>query len=140
MQKRASPRFRAWSGLAFESICLGHVQAIKRALGIAAVETEEAAWYHRSTGGDDEGAQIDLVIDRADRSINLCEMKFSEAEFVVDKAYARELERKRETFRRVTGTKKALFLTLVAAHGVRDNEHAQRLGLQVVTMDALFAG
>jgi hypothetical protein len=138
LKKRASPRFRAWSGLAFESICLKHVAQIKQGLGIAAVETEDAAWSHRPTSAADEGAQIDLVIDRADRSINLCEMKFAESEFVIDKAYARDLERKREVFRHVTGTKKALFLALVTTHGVRNNEHAQRLGVQSVTMDALF--
>ena len=139
LKKRASPRFRAWSGLAFENLCLRHVPAIKRALGIAAVETEDAPWVHRPTEAEDQGAQIDLVIDRADQSINLCEMKFAESEFVLDKAYARELERKREVFRRVTGTRKAVFLTLITTHGLRPSEHAQRLGLEVVTMDALFA-
>jgi hypothetical protein len=139
LKKRASPRFRAWSGPAFESICLRHVAAIKRALGIGAVETEEGPWVHKPTGPDDQGAQIDLVIDRADQSINLCEMKLADAAFVIDKGYARELEQKRDVFRRVTGTRKALFLTLVTTHGLRDNDHAQRLGVEVVTMDALFA-
>lgn len=138
LRARAGPRHNAWSGIAFESVCLAHVPAIKRVLGIAAVETLQAAWSHRPGDADDEGAQIDLVIDRADRSINLCEMKYSQGEFVVDKAYARELERKREVFRRTTGTRKALFLTLVTTVGVRNNEHAQRLGLQVVTLDELM--
>lgn len=138
LRKRASSKYRAWSGLAFEAICLDHVPAIKRALGISGIESEDAPWSHRPVDEDDEGAQIDLVIDRADRSTNLCEMKFSESEFVIDKAYARDLERKREVFRRVTGTKNALFVTLVTTQGVRNNEHAQRLGVQVVTMDALF--
>jgi uncharacterized protein len=139
LKKRASPRFRSWSGLAFENICLRHVPAIKRALGIGAVETEDAPWIHRPSDPEDQGVQIDLVIDRADQSINLCEMKFAESEFVLDKAYARELDRKREVFRRVTGTRKAVFLTLVTTYGLRQSEHAQRLGLEVVTMDALFA-
>jgi hypothetical protein len=137
LRTRAGPRFRAWSGFAFEGICLRHVEEIKRALGISGVETEDAPWFHRATEPADEGAQIDLVIDRADRSVNLCEMKFSESEFVIDKAYARELERKRDVFRRVTGTTKAVFLTIVTTFGLRSNEHAQRLGVQVVTMDAL---
>jgi uncharacterized protein len=139
LKRRAGPRFRAWSGLAFENLCLRHVPAIKRALGIGAVETEDAPWVYRPTDADDQGAQIDLVIDRADQSINLCEMKFAESEFVLDKAYARELEQKREVFRRVTGTRKAVFLTLVTTYGLRPSEHAQKLGLEVVTMDALFA-
>ncbi len=140
LRARTGPRHSAWSGLAFEAVCLAHVPAIKRALGIAAVETQQAAWLHRPIDADDEGAQIDLVIDRADRSTNLCEVKYAQGEFVVDKAYARELERKREVFRRVTGTRKALFLTLVTTVGLRSNEHAQRLGLQVVMLDALMQG
>ncbi len=137
LRAQSGPRHRAWSGLAFEGVCLDHVGAIKRALGIAAVQSEEAAWLHR--GSDDEdGAQIDLVIDRADRSTNLCEMKYSDAELAIDKALARELERKRDVFRRVTGTRKALFVTLVTTQGVRNNEHAQRLGVQVVTLDDLL--
>lgn len=138
LKKRASPRFRAWSGSAFESICLRHVAAIKRALGIAAVETEEGPWFYRPEDASDQGAQIDLVIDRADQSINLCEMKFAEGEFVIDKAYARELEQKRDVFRRVTGTRKAVFITLVTTHGLRSNDHSQRLRVEAVTMDALF--
>ena len=140
LKKRMSPRFRAWSGLAFERLCLKHVAAIKRALGIAAVDTEEAMWAHRARSGDDEGAQIDLVIDRADRCVNLCEMKYSESEYVIDKAYARELARKREIFARVEGMNKTLFLTLVTTHGLRQNEHAARLGVQTVSLDAFFEG
>ena len=71
--------------------------------------------------------------------MNLCEMKFSEAEFVVDKAYARELKHKRDVFRAATGTPKALFVTLVTTYGIRDNEHARGLVARSVTMDALFA-
>lgn len=137
LRKQGTPAWRAWSGLAFEATCLKHVPAIKRALGIAGVETVTASWEHRGGGGGD-GAQIDLVIDRADRSTNLCEMKFSEAEFVVDKACARELAHKRDTFRAVTGTRKALFVTLVTAHGVRANEHSRGLVAQDVTLADLF--
>jgi hypothetical protein len=138
LRTRTGSRHSAWSGLAFEAVCLMHVPAIKWALGIAGVETQDAGWWHRPTDADDEGTQIDLVIDRADRSTNICEMKYAQAEFVVDKVYARALERKCEVFRRVTGTRKALFLTLVTTVGVRNNEYAQRLGLQVVTLDALM--
>lgn len=138
LAKHRSPAFRAWSGLTFESICLTHISGIKRALGIAAVETEEGAWRHVASEPDEDGAQIDLVIDRADQTMNLCEMKFSEAEYVVDKAYARELRHKRATFERVTGTRKTLFLTLVTTYGLKENRHSQELGMNSVTMDALF--
>lgn len=102
------------------------------------MQTEESTWHYRPSSADDEGAQIDLVIERKDASINLCEMKFSDAEFVIDKACAAELRNKRATFARVTGARKTLFLTLVTTYGVRDNDHARALGINSVTMDALF--
>ncbi len=138
-RRRASPAWRAWSGLAFEAICLRHIEPIKRGLGIAGIETVEGAWA-RPPAGDRDGGQIDLVIDRADRSANLCEMKFSESEFVIDKAYARELEHKREAYREAFGNRRATFLTLITTYGIRANDHAQRLGVRSLTMDALFDG
>jgi hypothetical protein len=134
LRLRATPRWRAWSGLTFEAIALDHVRGIKRALGIAGVATEEAAWQHRG----DPGAQIDLVIDREDRCMNLCEMKFAESEIVVDKRLAHDLSTKRDVFRAATRTRKTLVTALVTTFGVKDNGHARRLGARVVTMDALF--
>jgi hypothetical protein len=135
---RGTPAWRAWSGYSFESVCLKHIDAIRWALGIGAVQTEESTW--RNDGNDnDEGAQIDLVIDRKDGCINLCELKFAEAEFVVEKAYARTLRTRRDLFRRVTGTKKSLFTTFITSHGVADNVHANEVVDAAITMDALFA-
>jgi uncharacterized protein len=137
--KRGTPGWLAWSGYAFEGICLKHVALIKRALGIAAVETTQAAWYHRARTRGERGAQIDLVIDRRDATINLCEIKFSDGAFAVTRRYADELRHKREVFRRITGTRKAVLLTLVTTHGVVDNAHARELIDTTVTMDDLFA-
>jgi len=138
LKKRGTPKHRAWSGLAFESICLAHVAQIERALGISGVDTETAPWSHRPSDPDDEGAQIDLVIDRADRTTTLCEMKFAEAEITVTKSLAAELRRKRAVFSRSTGTKKAVLLSLVTTYGVNDNDRARELALTVVVMDDLF--
>ncbi len=121
LTKRSSPAFRAWSGYAFESVCIKHVTELKRAIGIEAVETTESSW--RYTGGDVPGAQIDLVIDRKDGCINLCEMKFAEGEYTIDKSHGRELANKVAAFGRATGTRKALFLTMVTVAGVRENAH-----------------
>lgn len=134
---RGTPAWRAWSGYAFESVCLKHVDALRWALGIGAVQTEESTWRHAGRG-EDGGAQIDLVIDRKDGCINLCELKFAEGEFVIDRAYARTLREKREVFRRVTRTKKTLFTTLVTSHGIAENDHSREIVDASVTMDALF--
>jgi uncharacterized protein len=138
MRKQGTPAWRAWSGLAFEAICQKHVAGIKHALGISGVASVEASWSVRPGDGVVDGAQIDLVIDRADRTTNLCEMKFSEQAFVVDKSYARELKHKRDTFRSVTGSKKALFVTLVTSYGIADNEHSRGIVSQSITAETLF--
>lgn len=77
LRQSASHRYEAWCGYAFESLCFKHLQAIRRAIGIADVETHAASWrYVGKTDTDEEGAQIDLLLDRADHCINICEIKF----------------------------------------------------------------
>lgn len=130
-----SPRWQAWSGYAFEYLCRYHIAGIKKQLGIAGVYTEVSAWRSRNS---EKGAQIDLVIDRKDHVINLCEMKFSVAPFVITKNYAEQLQHKIATFRAETGATKTLFLTLVTAHGLKQNEYAQRLVHDTLDLNALF--
>jgi AAA+ ATPase superfamily predicted ATPase len=139
LKKQASPAWRAWSGYAFENVCIKHIRQLKHALGISGVETEEAGWVHRPVDRSDAGAQIDLLIDRRDHCVNVCEMKFSDAEFEIDKRCADDLRRKRDVFRCVTGTRKTVFLTLVTTVGVKDNTYRRELNVQPITMDALFA-
>lgn len=136
--RRTSPAWRAWGGLAFESVCLKHRRQIKRALGIEAVETLESTWRSSSSNGE-SGAQVDLLIDRKDATINLCEMKFSDAEFVIDKSYAADLRTKRDTFRRATKSKKTILLTMVTTYGVRENVHRDELVAASIEMGALFS-
>ena len=113
LKKHASPAWKAWSSYAFESVCFKHIPQMKRALGMEAVETTESSWLHRPRRGEDDGGQIDLLIDRKDNCINLCEMKFSEREFNIEKTYAGQLRNRRDLFREVTRSRKALFLTMV---------------------------
>ncbi len=86
-----TPQYRAWSGYAFEQVCLSHLPQIKKSLGISGVHTTVSSWRSQSPGA---GAQIDLVIDRRDQVINLCEMKFSINSFSISKQYATELRNK----------------------------------------------
>ena len=108
--------FRSWAGYAFETLCIKNIAAIKQQLGIGGGTTAISQWQ-------DDQAQIDLVIDRADNCINLCEIKFYNAEYVVGAKEAAELQRKKARFLTATGTKKALFLTLITANGVARNQH-----------------
>ena len=112
---------RAWSGYAFEQVCLAHIKEIKNALGISGVLTDVCSWISRS---GNNGAQIDLVIDRGDRVINLCEIKFSKGPFEIDRAYDLTLRGKIEVFRSETKTRKALHLTMITTYGVKPGKYA----------------
>lgn len=113
-----NPAYRAWSGYAFEQICLMHSKEIKKALGISGVETSEFSWRSSLYSN---GAQIDLLIDRRDGVINLCEMKFAMHPFTIDKKYAAELRNKLGVFKQETNTRKALFLTMITTFGTKKN-------------------
>ncbi|GGB07035.1 AAA family ATPase [Puia dinghuensis] len=131
--------WRSWSGIAFESICQKHISAIKTALGIPAVYTRVSAWRWHSKAGQ-SGTQIDLLIDRKDDCINICEMKFSETEFVIQKSYSTELDTKLRVFKERTATRKQLFLTMITTYGVKENEYKVAQVSNDLTMDALFEG
>jgi AAA+ ATPase superfamily predicted ATPase len=132
-----TPSWRSWSGHAFESICMKHVLSIKRALGIEAVYTEVSAWRYAGKG-ETGGAQIDLLIDRQDRCINLCEIKFVNGEFVIDKKYAGELDNKVRVFREQTATRKTIFPTLITTYGTRKNDHYTGRVQAEVVMENFF--
>ncbi|NGX43470.1 MAG: hypothetical protein K940chlam7_01768 [Chlamydiae bacterium] len=135
---RATRKWTTWAGLAFEILCWKHVNGIKGALGISGVQTSTSTWRFVPREANQEGAQIDLVIDRADRCINLCEIKYSDSPFSVTKTYRKDLERKKRVFHQVTATRKALFTTLVTPFGVKKNSHSIAIVDNEVTLDDLF--
>ena len=130
-----NPEIRAWSGYAFEQVCLMHLDQIKQALGISGIQTRSSAWIGESNG---QKAQIDLVIDRRDQVINLCEMKFSINPFEIDKRYADELRTKIGVFKTATQTQKAIFLTLITTFGLQKSPHTGGLVQNDLTIDILF--
>lgn len=132
-----TPSWRSWSGTAFESVCLKHIKEIKIALGISGVYTEESAWRY-VPGEGEPGAQIDLLINRQDFCISICEMKFSTAEFTIDKAYAAELERKLSVFKNKTKTPKTLFIVMITTFGTKDNGYKTGLVQHNIILDDLF--
>jgi uncharacterized protein len=137
MNKAQTPVYRIWSGLAFENLCLKHVAQIKKGLGISGVYTEQSLWRNDGKAGE-QGAQIDLLLDRADNTINLIEIKFSNSEFVIDKKYAAELENKQKVFADKTATRKNLLITMLTSYGVKPNEHFHNTVQRALTMESLF--
>lgn len=129
--------WKSWSGYAFENIGLKHIPQIKKALGIGGVYSEASTYL--STGKNDlPGVQIDLLIDRNDQVINLCELKFYKEDFVMTKSYAQELRQKIALFKAATQTRKQIFLTLLTTFPLIPHTHSIGLIDQALTMDILF--
>jgi len=134
----AKPLYNAWSGLAFERVCLLHVGQIKKALGISGIISNVCSWTYRPKDKNEKGAQIDLVIDRDDNIINLCEMKFAQTEYALTQQYEMELRNKMSLFAEKTRTRKGISIVMVTSYGLKRNEWANSIQRQV-TMDDLFA-
>ena len=132
-----TPAVQAWRGLSFERVCLSHAEQIKRKLGISGMLTHQYAW--RSTSDvSGEGAQIDLLIERADDAVNICEMKYSSGEYEIDRDESRRMLNRRDRFVRETGLRGAAYLTFVTTCGVAHNAYWNDIQSEV-TLDDLFA-
>jgi hypothetical protein len=129
-----NPSLNAWRGYAFEQVCLSHTEQIKDALGVAAISTEMSSWRSLKVV---PGAQVDLLIDRRDGIINLCEAKYSKGIFTIDAAYESNLLNKLAAFKSESKTKKAVHLTMITTYGVAKGKHSGVIQTEV-TMDDLF--
>jgi hypothetical protein len=131
-----NPARRAWTGIAFEQVCLLHVPQIKQALGITGVQTEVSSWRYV---GDEytAGTQIDMLIARRDKTVNLCEMKYSNYEYEITAKYDKELRARRETFRSVTRTRHAIHITMITPWGLKRNANSN-IADQSLTLADLF--
>lgn len=126
-----------WYGFAFETLCWNHIPQIKKALGIASVQTTEFSWRAEATE-EHPGAQIDLIIRRADRIVNLCEMKFSISEYMIDKSDDASIRNKIATYQRLTQCKDSIHPVLVTTYGLIANKYSPSIQ-KTITMDDLFA-
>ena len=135
-----NPRKTQWLGYSFEQLIKNHIEQVKKALGIGSVLSEQSSWHIEKRELADEhlhGAQIDLIIDRRDRFINICEAKFYGGEFIIQKDYSMNLRNKVEAFRSATKTKKTLVPTMITSFGVKRNMYSSYIQQQVV-LDDLF--
>lgn len=130
------PVYNVWCGLAFERLCLLHSRQIKDALGISGVISSEYSWYIEGDGNQ-SGAQIDLLIDRNDGVINLCEIKFSKSPYKIDAKYDQVLQNKRERFIEATGTSKSVVITMITYLGLVRNSYSNDIRNQL-TANELF--
>jgi len=125
---------KAWAGYSFELLCQKHISQIKRALSISGVISYTSGWRSKEA---ENGAQIDLLIDRNDDIINLCEMKYTNKEFVITKSYDENLRNKRGVFIEESSTKKSVHITMITTYGVKHNEYFGNIQSEI-TLDDLF--
>lgn len=140
--------YKAWSGYAFETVCLNHIDQIIEGLGISGSLNHICSWAYRPTDrikNNDEideelkkGAQIDLLIDRSDKTITICEMKYSANEYEIDKDYDKRVQERLRTFRKVSKTNKTLATAYVTPQGLVNNVYSRKGGVRQITADHLF--
>ncbi len=132
-----SSKYLSWAGFAFESLCIKHTNKIKEALGISGIYSQENS-FHFKGNNKENGFQIDMLIDRNDNAINICEMKFYGKEYEFSKKEAEILRKRREDFREKTKTKKYLINTLITTYGLKTNENTVGIIDKVILMEQLF--
>jgi len=130
--------YTAWSGYAFENICMMHINQIKSALGISGVYTKHGSWKFK---GDDTlpGTQIDMIIERADQIIHLCEAKFTRDNYALTKDAAAQLRLRKSIFKQASQTKQAVFTTLLTTYPALQNKYYFEEIDSEITMEALFS-
>lgn len=134
---QGTQKFYTWAGLAFENVALYHIGQIKQALGISGIDSEQYTW--RKDSNETEGAQIDLLIDRKDNTINLCEMKFCESVYELKTDEEMKLRNRISVLRSSLKKKtKSIQLTMITSFGVAKGKHSGIVQSQV-TLDDLFA-
>lgn len=131
------PIYNVWSGYAFEATCYKHIDKIIKALNIKTAENI-SSWRFVPRKNKKQGAQIDLLIDRSDDAITVCEIKYTEKMFSIDKNYAENLKRKINVFVENTKTKKQIFLAIISAAGLKENQYSEELVTKMVALEDLF--
>ena len=132
-----SPMLNAWRGLAFERVCMTHIKEIKAALGISGIAADVYSWIYRGKGEDDPGVQIDLLLDRADNAVDICEMKYSGDAYVMTREESVKIKRRADVFSREVGGRKSIRVVMITACGVKRGVNAGCYQAEVM-LDQLF--
>jgi AAA+ ATPase superfamily predicted ATPase len=131
-------KWHTWSGYAFENICFSHISQIEKKLGIHAIHTEAGSFLHKGNLTI-AGFQIDLLIERADRIINLCEIKFYDRPYIITNDYAQKIKNKINGFKQISKTKKTIFPTFISTFGLIENTYSKSIIQNQVALQHLFA-
>ena len=129
-----TPEINSWMGLTYERICMAHIQQIKHALRIDAISTLSYSWRSKKSK---PGAQIDIIIERADRIVNVCEVKYSQGEYELNKEEYDKICKRSNTFIQETGLRHAPWMTMITTEGVAHGKYEGMIQSQV-KLDDLF--
>ena len=129
-----SPKANTYFGLSYERVCMAHIPQIKKALGISQIGTEHYSWR---SNDPTQRAQVDLIIERSDRLINLCEIKYSATTYTIDKSEDMKLRIRQATFVDQTKTRYGIIPTYITTYGLTPNSYASNI-LNNITLDDLF--
>ena len=135
MNNHLSQSIVSWRGFAFENVCFNHIEQIKQALGISGISSKQSAWSKRQD--DEEGTQIDMIIERKDNIVNMCEMKFYNKKYSVDKNYHEKLVNRRDLLEEMLPKRMAIHNTLITTEGLNYNEYGNFFD-NVIVLDDLF--
>lgn len=137
-KQQASPAWYSWSGYAFEAVCYRHLSQISKALNLSAAAIPNTWRYVPKNRTKEQGAQIDLLFDRNDDAITICEIKYTKHPFIIDKQYAANLLNKIKVFKQQTRTSKDIFVVMVASNGVKSSSYSKKIISNVIGLDDLF--
>ena len=135
VQHLNTPVLNTWQGLAFEHVCMVHINQIRHALGLDRIAVEYYSWRSPKV----PRAQVDMIIERADRLINLCEIKYTHSEYTITSDEDLKVRNRAAAFVRETKTRSGILPTWITPYGLSPNEYSSNVQYQV-TMDDLFAG
>ena len=135
-QNGTSGQLNSWRGNAFEELCFNHIPQIKNALGIPQVSTTISKWVLQGSSSA-KGSQIDMIIDRADNIVDLCEMKFSNGQYAIDKSYDMTLRERMQSLSDRLPKRKMPHLIFITSFCLKQNEYAS-LVQDNITLDDLF--
>ena len=134
-----TPAWGSWAGYAFEAICYKHIEQIKKALKLGPTALPSAWQYMPESSSGEDGAQIDLIFDRDDDAISICEIKYTQKPFAINKHDAQQMLRKLEVFKKRAKTSKQLFLVMISANGMKETMYSEELISAHIDLSCLFS-
>lgn len=133
-----TPEYFNWMGYVFENVCYKHLPQIKKTLGLEQFHLASPWRYVPKKGSNEQGTQIDLLLDRDDNAITIFEIKYTDSPYAIDKHYYEKLKQKINVFKKITRTNKQLFLVIISANGMKNTIYSEDIVNGVVTSDDLF--